>query len=185
VLGHNSLSFQGILVVPGVVDSDYTEEIKILISPPTKTVQIDKGQRIAQLLLLPYYQTGKTMTEHNKASKLIPSPYDAKMYALTSEREIIYDRINKRVDVMVECGLFSEVENLLKSGITKDMQSMQGIGYKEIVSYFENEITKDEAIEAVKQNSRRYAKRQLTWFNRDERYKWLDISKGIDIENLV
>ena len=57
MLGHNSLSFQGILVVPGVVDSDYTEEIKILISPPTKTVQIDKGQRITQLLLLPYYSS--------------------------------------------------------------------------------------------------------------------------------
>lgn len=160
------------------------EELCKIDPDAAENIHPNNTKRVVRALEI-YYQTGKTMTEHNKASKLIPSPYDAKMYALTSEREIIYDRINKRVDVMVECGLFGEVENLLKSGITKDMQSMQGIGYKEIVSYFENEITKDEAIEAVKQNSRRYAKRQLTWFNRDERYKWLDISKGIDIENLV
>lgn len=132
-----------------------------------------------------YYLTGKTMTQHNEVSMLIPSPYDAKMYALTAERELIYERINKRVDIMVDNGLFCEVEALLKSGVTKDMQSMQGIGYKEVVSYFEGELSKEDAINAIKQNSRRYAKRQLTWFRRDERYIWLDISKNINIVKLV
>ena len=132
-----------------------------------------------------YYQTGKTMTQHNARSKTVPSPYDFKMYALSSERSLIYDRINRRVDSMVENGLFGEVSYLLASGVTRDMQSMQGIGYKEIVSYFEGNLTKDEAIEKVKQNSRRYAKRQLTWFTRDERYMWLDIAKDIDIDSLV
>lgn len=149
-----------------------------------KNIHPNNVKRVVRALEI-YYTTGKTMTEHNAVSKLVPSPYDAKMYALTSDRELIYERINKRVDVMVNDGLFCEVEELLKDGITKDMQSMQAIGYKEIVSYFEGELTKEEAIDAVKQNSRRYAKRQLTWFNRDERFVWLDISKDIDIENLV
>jgi len=132
-----------------------------------------------------YYQTGKTMTEHNAVSKLTESPYDAKMYALTSEREIIYNRIDKRVDIMVENGLLEEVSSLLASGVTRDMQSMQAIGYKEIVAYLEGEISKEAAIDAVKQNSRRYAKRQLTWFRRDERYTWLDINEKIDISKLI
>ena len=124
-----------------------------------------------------YYSTGKTMTEHNAVSKLVPSPYDAKMYALTSDREVIYERIDKRVDIMVNDGLLEEVDGLLKDGVTKDMQSMQAIGYKEIVSYFEGKLTKEEAIDAVKQNSRRYAKRQLTWFNRMKNINWLFIDK--------
>ena len=132
-----------------------------------------------------YYSTGKTMTEHNSVSKLIESPYDAKMYALTTDREIIYSRIDTRVDVMVKEGLIEEVSSLLASGVTRDMQSMQGIGYKEIVSYLEGEISKEEAIDAVKQNSRRYAKRQLTWFRRDERYTWLDINEKIDVSELI
>ena len=132
-----------------------------------------------------YYTTGKTMTEHNAVSKLVESPYDAKMYALTTDRETIYSRIDARVDVMVDNGLIEEVSSLLASGITRDMQSMQGIGYKEIVSYLEGEISKEEAIDAVKQNSRRYAKRQLTWFRRDERYTWLDINEKIDVSELI
>ncbi|MBE7027498.1 MAG: tRNA (adenosine(37)-N6)-dimethylallyltransferase MiaA [Ruminococcaceae bacterium] len=132
-----------------------------------------------------YYLTGKTMTQQNALSKTIESPYDCKMYALSSERSLIYDRINRRVDIMVENGLIDEVSSLLASGVTRDMQSMQAIGYKEIISYIEGEITKDEAIDKVKQNSRRYAKRQLTWFGRDERYRWLDIAKDIDIDTLI
>lgn len=132
-----------------------------------------------------YYTTGKTMTEQNALSKTVPSPYAFKMYALSSSRELIYERINKRVDIMVNNGLFEEVSSLLDEGITRDMQSMQGIGYKEIVSYFEGECSKEEAIDLVKQNSRRYAKRQLTWFRRDERYTWLDISENIDTKSLI
>lgn len=132
-----------------------------------------------------YYQSGITMTEQNAQSKTIPSPYDYKMFALTSDRELIYDRINKRVDVMVKDGLFSEVSALLESGITRDMQSMQAIGYKEIVAHFYDGVSKEDAINEVKQSSRRYAKRQLTWFRRDERYKWLDIAENIDIDAML
>lgn len=132
-----------------------------------------------------FYLTGKTMTEQNELSKTIPSPYEYKMYALTSEREIIYDRINRRVDEMVKRGLFEEVSSLLSSGVAPHMQSMQGIGYKEIAAFFRGELLRDEAVDAVKQNSRRYAKRQLTWFKRDTRYKWLDITNEIDISELI
>ena len=159
-------------------------ELKQIDAEAASNIHPNNVKRVIRALEI-YYSTGKTMTEHNEMSMLVPSPYDAKMYALTAEREVIYDRINKRVDIMVTDGLFDEVDSLLKSGVTKDMQSMQGIGYKEIVAYFEGEFSKEEAICAVKQNSRRYAKRQLTWFNRDERYTWLDISQNINIEALL
>ncbi len=160
------------------------DELKSIDPTAALSIHPNNIKRVIRALEI-YYLTGKTMTEHNAASKTIPSPYDAKMYALTSSRELIYERINKRVDFMVNDGLFDEVSSLLKSGITKDMQSMQAIGYKEIVSYFDGFCTKEEAIDAVKQNSRHYAKRQLTWFKRDERYKWLDINDEIDISKLI
>lgn len=159
-------------------------ELSEIDADAAENIHPNNIKRVVRALEI-YYSTGKTMTEHNAVSKIVPSPYDARMYALTAEREVIYNRINKRVDIMVNDGLFTEVESLLNSGVTRDMQSMQGIGYKEIVSYFEGELSKDEAVSAVKQNSRRYAKRQLTWFRRDERYTWLDITKNIDITKLI
>jgi len=117
--------------------------------------------------------TGMTMTQQNEASKSTPSPYAFILIALSCERELLYERINLRVDKMEEAGLFSEVKELLASGVSKDAQSMQGIGYKEAVSYVVGDITKEESMEQIKQNSRRYAKRQLTWFKR-EPYRWFD-----------
>lgn len=159
-------------------------ELEKIDPESAKRIHPNNIKRVIRALEI-YYQTGKTMTQQNELSKLTESPYTYKMFALSSDRELIYERINKRVDVMVDDGLFDEVSSLLNAGITRDMQSMQAIGYKEIVSFFEGALTKDEAIEAVKQNSRRYAKRQLTWFRRDERYLWLDIAKDIDISSLI
>lgn len=120
--------------------------------------------------------TGKTMTEQNENSRLIPSPYELSWYGLTGPRELLYDRINKRVDVMLGEGLEQEVRALLESGLDLTFNSMQGIGYKEMARYIYGEISFDEAVEDIKRESRRYAKRQLTWFRRDERIKWADIS---------
>lgn len=117
--------------------------------------------------------TGKTRTEYEKESKLNSSPYDFCLIALTCERELLYERINKRVDIMKEQGLFDEVRSLLSDGIPKDCQSMQGIGYKEAVMAVTGEITEEESIELIKKNSRNYAKRQLTWFRRGS-YAWFD-----------
>lgn len=117
--------------------------------------------------------TGKTRTAYEAESKLNKSPYDFCLVALNCERELLYERINRRVDIMVEQGLFDEVERLLGEGISPDAQSMQGIGYKEAVMAVTGEITKEESIELIKKNSRNYAKRQLTWFKRGE-YAWFD-----------
>ncbi|MBR5157900.1 MAG: tRNA (adenosine(37)-N6)-dimethylallyltransferase MiaA [Clostridia bacterium] len=130
-------------------------------------------KRVVRALEL-FETTGLTLSEQNENSKTEPSPYEPIMIALNTEREVLYERINLRVDIMLSCGLLDEIKNLKQMGLAKDMQSMQGIGYKEILSYLDGEISLDEATELVKKNSRNYAKRQLTWFKRDERYKWLD-----------
>lgn len=124
-----------------------------------------------------YKTTGITMTEQIKNSKNVPPSFDLKYFGLNADRQYIYERINKRVDVMVYKGLFSEVENLYKEGLNLSYKSMQAIGYKEIIMYLEGKLEKKEAIDLIKQESRRYAKRQLTWFRRDERIKWIDILK--------
>ena len=117
--------------------------------------------------------TGKTRTEFERESKLVASPYDFCLIALSCDRELLYERINRRVDIMKEQGLFEEVRGLLSDGIPADCQSMQGIGYKEAVMALSGEITEDESIELIKKNSRNYAKRQLTWFRRGD-YAWFD-----------
>lgn len=103
---------------------------------------------------------------------------------LNRDRQALYDRINLRVDIMLKNGLIEEVKGLLEKGYTKDMISMQGIGYKEIIKYFDGEYTLDEAIEIIKRDSRRYAKRQLTWFRRYEDAKWFEIDKLDSAEEL-
>lgn len=117
--------------------------------------------------------TGKTRTEHEENSKIDKSPYNFCLVALTCDRELLYERINKRVDIMVENGLFREVSDLLSQGVNRDAQSMQGIGYKEAVLAVLDEISNDAAIELIKKNSRNYAKRQLTWFRR-KNFTWFD-----------
>lgn len=100
------------------------------------------------------------------------------LFVLTDDREDLYNRINKRVDLMIKKGLLNEVENLLANkNVSKKSQSMKAIGYKEVISYLDKEISYEEMINQLKQNSRRYAKRQLTWFRRNELSKWIDISK--------
>lgn len=104
------------------------------------------------------------------------SDYDVILTGLFREREELYDRINKRVDILVEKGLFNEVRSLLEMGLTSDSISMKGIGYKEIISYYNGEYSKDRAIELVKQNTRHYAKRQMTWLRRYKNMKWFSLS---------
>ena len=113
-----------------------------------------------------YKTTGITMTEQIANSKNIPSEFDLKYFALNTERSIIYERIDKRVDLMVENGLVNEVKELYNLGLTLNNKSMQAIGYKEIIHYLEERMSLEEAIDKIKQESRRYAKRQLTWFRR-------------------
>lgn len=137
-----------------------------------KEIHPNNVKRVIRALEL-YLTTGKTKTEQNEDSKQNKSPYDFVLCALNCERELLYERINKRVDKMIDCGLLEEVASLKNMGLGEKNQSMQGIGYKEVLKHLDGEISKDECIELIKKNSRNYAKRQLTWFKR-EPYRWFD-----------
>ena len=110
--------------------------------------------------------------------------YEPIIVVLNREREHLYERINRRVDIMIENGLEDEVKNLLNMGYSKDLVSMQGIGYKEIIKYLDGEYTYDEAIEIIKRDSRRYAKRQITWFRRYKDAKWFNLDEYKDLNTL-
>ncbi|WP_078546971.1 tRNA (adenosine(37)-N6)-dimethylallyltransferase MiaA [Litchfieldia alkalitelluris] len=121
-----------------------------------------------------HHTTGKTMTQYlNEQEKTLI--YDVAIIGLTMEREELYNRINQRVDLMVEEGLLDEVERLYNKGI-RDCQSIQAIGYKEVYDYLEGNVSLNQAIEILKQNSRRYAKRQLTWFRNKMNVTWFDVT---------
>lgn len=121
-----------------------------------------------------YHCTGKTMTEYQ--SKQQPEMmYDAALVGLTMERDSLYERINRRVDIMMDAGLLEEVKGLYQKGY-RDCQSIQAIGYKELYDYFDGKVSLEDAIENLKQNSRRYAKRQLTWFRNKMDVEWYDMS---------
>ncbi len=120
-----------------------------------------------------YLATGETITVHNERTKQIPPRYDAVMIGLNTEpRQILYDRIDRRVGVMLEQGLLKEVRDLLADGLLEGTAA-QAIGYKELLAHFRGEMTLDAAADLIRQKSRNYAKRQLTWFRRDERVRWI------------
>ena len=121
-----------------------------------------------------YHQTGKKISEHNEEEKKRESPYCFAYFVLTDERAVLYDRINKRVDKMLEEGLVEEVTELYKQGYHKNLVSMQGIGYKEIIDYLEGNCTLEEAVSILKKETRHFAKRQLTWFKREKEVTWVD-----------
>ena len=128
--------------------------------------------------------TGKTITQHDLETRSRPPRYDAAMIALDFlDRQDLYDRIDRRVDIMVLEGLFDEVEGLLNDGLSDECTAMQAIGYKEPAAYLRGEITKDEAIGLIKRESRRYAKRQLTWLRRNGDIFWIRHGKTPDIES--
>ena len=134
---------------------------------------------------LEYYSlTGKPFSQHNAEQRIRPSAYDALFYVLTDDRSKMYDRIDRRVDNMIRQGLVEEVKGLLDRGYSEDLVSMQGLGYKEIVSYLHGEYTLEEAVDIIKRDTRHFAKRQLTWFRREKEVIWLDISQ-CSHENIV
>ena len=116
-----------------------------------------------------YKLTNKPFSSFNLGEDIYNGPYEVKYYVLDMNREALYDRINVRVDIMMKHGLLEECIKLREMGYNSSMQSMQGIGYKEMFYYLDNKITLDEAVEMIKKGSRNYAKRQLTWFRRDPR----------------
>lgn len=127
-----------------------------------------------------YRVTGKRISEHQAETKKTVSRYEPLMMCIDWDRKVLYDRINKRVDMMLREGLIDEVRRLVKMGCTRDMNSMQGIGYKEVMDYLDGKMSLEETVEIIKQSSRRYAKRQLTWFRRDERIHYLNSENPFD-----
>ncbi len=131
----------------------------------------NNGNRIVRAIEV-YRLTGITMSEHQRRSREKPSPYRLCMIGLTARnRQVLYDRINRRVDEMMQKGLLEEARRILETPGLKT--AYQAIGYKELAGYFNGTCTLEVALEKIKQESRRYAKRQLTWFRRDERIHWL------------
>ena len=131
-----------------------------------------------------YHATGKTKTEQEIASRKNSPEYDYQVYALAWDREILYDRINQRVDQMIEQGLIEEVQGILKRH-KHFPTAMQGLGYKEVVAFLEGDLTKEEMIDKIKMETRRYAKRQMTWFRKNKQTVWLDgqadVKTNIDV----
>ena len=152
----------------------YNEDLKI---DPEAMKKISKNdqKRIIRVLEI-YHKTGKTKTQQEIESRKKGVKYNFHVFAIDMERELLYDRINKRVDIMINQGLVEEVENILKK-YKEFPTAMQGLGYKEVVEYLNNQITKEEMIEKIKKETRHYAKRQLTWFRKNKETIWLDGQK--------
>lgn len=156
------------------------EEANQIDEQAMKRISPNDQKRILRVLEV-YHQTGKTKTEQELMSRQKEVPYDYQVYALTMPREQLYDRINKRVDIMLEQGLVEEVKKILET-YPEIPTAIQALGYKEIKEYLEGNVEKEEAIETIKQETRRYAKRQLTWFRKNKQTKWLDANQ--DKENI-
>jgi tRNA dimethylallyltransferase len=154
--------------------NQYVHEQLITIDPESaQRLHPNNVRRVIRALEV-YHCTGKTITEMQKSQ----SPrmlYSAAMIGLTMERERLYQRINKRVDIMIDEGLINEVEGLYQTDL-RNCQSIQGIGYKELYEFFDGDLSLQEAIDNLKQNSRRYAKRQLTWFRNKMNVEWFDMT---------
>ncbi len=154
---------------------------------PERAKQIHENnvKRVIRALEV-YNATGKTITEHDEKTKEAPPKYNACYIGLMfDERERLYERINLRVDKMIEDGLLDEVKKLLDSGISPLSTAMQAIGYKELVEYYDGKCTLGEAAENIKQASRRYAKRQMTWFRRNKDINWLAVDKSENVFDLL
>lgn len=152
---------------------------KILAEIDPKTAEKYHPNNLRRIIrAIEFYKlSGTTISSHAQEAK--NSPYLPVQFAIDWDREVLYDRINRRVDIMIKQGLLEEIKSLLENGYEKTSTAMQGIGYKEFFDYFDGKISLEEAIEITKMNSRRYAKRQLTWFRRNKDIHWLKWSEDI------
>ena len=121
-----------------------------------------------------YHETGQRISEHNEEQRQKESPYNFRYYVLNMDRDKLYDRINLRVDIMLDNGLTDEVKRLKDMGYGQELVSMQGIGYKEIRDYIDGKCSYEEAVDTLKKNTRHFAKRQITWFKREKEVIWLN-----------
>ena len=145
---------------------------------PESAAAIHPNNRKRVIRALEFYEkTGMKISSHNEAERKKESPYQFVYYVLTMDRARLYERIDARVDRMAAAGLVDEVKALKDAGLTKDMVSMQGLGYKEILDFLDGNMSLEEAVSVIKRDTRHFAKRQLTWFRRERDVCWLDWEK--------
>lgn len=154
------------------------DRLKAVDPASCKSIHAHNVKRVIRALEF-YEKTGQPISAHNKEQRQNVSPYRFAYFVLNDNREEIYKKIDLRVDKMVSEGLVEEVRSLREMGCTKDMVSMQGLGYKEILRYLEGELTLEEAVYLIKRDTRHFAKRQLTWFRREKEVIWVEKS-GVD-----
>ena len=153
--------------------ADFLHQMLITVDPQAAMqIHANNIKRVIRALEF-YHETGTQISQHNEQERQKVSPYNAAYFVLNDDRSAIYQRINRRVDLMMEAGLVEEVEGLRKNGCTRDMVSMQGLGYKEILDYLEGICPLEEAVYTIKRDTRHFAKRQLTWFKRERDVIWI------------
>ncbi|MEA4847838.1 MAG: tRNA (adenosine(37)-N6)-dimethylallyltransferase MiaA [Clostridiaceae bacterium] len=169
--------------------SEYVHSMLESIDPAShKRLHPNDLRRVIRALEVHKY-TGRPISYYQEESRKQPSRYDFAYIVLTMDREKLYDRIDQRVDKMMAMGLPEEVEGLLNMGYNRDMTSMQALGYKEIADYLQGSVSKEEAVRILKRGTRHYAKRQLTWFRRDQRVHWVNVDNffknDVMLENII
>ena len=166
--------------------AEYLHGLLLTVDPESaKQIHANNVKRVIRAIEF-YRQTGERISEHNKREREKKSPYDFLYFVVNTDRDLLYRRIDKRVDDMVEQGLVDEVKKLKDSGCTKDMVSMQGLGYKEILDYLQGEYSLEEALYLLKRDTRHFAKRQITWFKREKDVRWLNLPDyGYDLDKVL
>lgn len=159
------------------------QELQKIDFESAERISVNDRKRIIRAIEI-FEVTGKPMSEYNKNFRIPIDDYNLVMIGLNMDRAELYNRINARVDIMIKEGLIDEVKGLLEMGYNKELVSMKGIGYKEVVMYLEGAISLDKSVELIKQGTRNYAKRQLTWFRRDNRIKWVNVEEFSNLNDL-
>jgi len=200
VIGGSGLYIKGL--IDGIfntvdVDEDYREELKIkreqfgneflynelkTVDPGTALKLLPQNWKRIMRALEVFHITGQSIRDfQNNYTRQIDCEFI--QFGLNWRREILYQNINNRVDSMIQNGLVDEVKNILTKGFSKNLNALNTVGYKEIISYLDEEITLERAVELIKRNTRRYAKRQMTWFRKDDRINWININSIDDLNN--
>jgi len=163
----------------------YMHEKLSLIDPESAAIiHANNTKRVIRALEF-YELHGSPISEHNKLMKQREPKYDVMYYAFTMDRDVLYDRIDRRVDIMLESGLLDEARWLFNQGLSKEHTCMQAIGYKEMIEYIKGDVSYDEAVAKLKLNTRHYAKRQLTWFRNERGVRFIDVMKEDAVDMIV
>ena len=158
--------------------------LKVVDPKAAEEIHFNNVKRVIRALEF-FQKTGSPISAHNEAERQKESPYELYYFVLNDDRAKLYERIDMRVDLMMQDGLIEEVKGLLDMGCTREMVSMQGLGYKEMIDYLNGDISLEEAIYIIKRDTRHFAKRQLTWFRRERDVRWINKSDFSSEEEIL